>query len=79
MAIPNHAEGPIVAYVNTAGTSATAKFNGSLGVVASATGTDRVDTLTNLLTALSTTTPWGDVTGLPIIIVGEPPRTPQPI
>lgn len=79
MAVPNHAEGPIIAYVNAAGTSVTAKFNGSLGTVATATGTDRADTLTNLITALGTTVPWGNVLSLPLIIVNEPPRTPQPI
>lgn len=79
MAVPNHAEGPIVVYLSTAGTSARAVFNGSLGEIASVTGTDRGDTLTNLIAALETTVPWGNVLNLPLLIVNEPPRTPQPI
>ena len=79
MAVPNHAEGPIIVYVNAAGTSARAVFNGSLGEITTATGADRGATITNIVAALETTVPWGDLLGLPLIFVNEPPRTPQPI
>lgn len=80
MATAYHGEGPVIVTVSQDNLSAKARFNGSLGVIASATGSDAQDTFQNMATALETTVPFGNLLNLvPVIFTKTNDRAPFPV
>jgi hypothetical protein len=84
MATPYSAQGPIVVSMSADGLTATARYNGSLAVLATATDATRAATIGAIVTALAAITPpgpagTGDLSTLPLIFVNELAPVPLPL